>query len=517
MDRRTTLFAGLARPVGVLVTAFTLALGGANTLVAQEGFLVLRPLPDGEAAIYVNGQSQGVLQNQEMTIPLPPGEHRLIARRDGYHEFSRQVRIESGEPLPVSIQFVEAEVRVIEGGDAAGGAVGREMGTLRVVHLDPVDVPVVVGGRQLGSTPLTLELPTGIQELRIGATRLCLYVRAAENSYVRLRRGTIEEVENTVPCEDIWVQVEVVPLPAGYSAHSHQEPGSTQSTFRPGGALGTVVVSRLPPGRHELLLQHEEYPDFVIPVEAAFGDRIRVEVDLPDPPELIADTIRPRAPELGMEHRFTEREPSRPGPRPAVVRRLEDQIRQVETYRGGEGRGSTRVRLGRLLAVVGGGAVLAALLAEADSEGSDDYAALGWGGVGAGLLGIYLSGDRFDPSSELSSAQFQQICGEGARRRNRSSCIARLESELAQEQSRGSNPELIAAYEEEHRAWLDRRAAFEENLQRRIGELEPEIQAYEERRTQVQRNREENRRRYEEWTRHLIDPVFNISVQRGVP
>ncbi|MEZ4361518.1 MAG: tetratricopeptide repeat protein [Kofleriaceae bacterium] len=63
-------------------------------------------VPVEGAELVLDGTSLGTLP-LEMPIILPPGEHRLVARAEGYREASRSLRVASGDELDVELELTE--------------------------------------------------------------------------------------------------------------------------------------------------------------------------------------------------------------------------------------------------------------------------------------------------------------------------------------------------------------------------------------------------------------------------
>lgn len=185
------------RAITCALTFLTLATSGS----AQTGFIVLSPINNGPAQVLIDGQSAGTLSTQELTLEVGAGSRSLLVQREGFAAYRTIVEVREGDVVEVNVRLLPRRVRIVEDRPIEG--VGRQlMAEMRVLHLDPVRVPIVVDGQAVGETPATLEVPAGELHIRVGQAVLCLRVNPYDSALVRVRQGRLEELRKAWRCED---------------------------------------------------------------------------------------------------------------------------------------------------------------------------------------------------------------------------------------------------------------------------------------------------------------------------
>ncbi len=165
----------------------------------QNGFLVLSGIDEGPAQVLVDGVRQGNLYASEMTITLPAGAHQLIVRKQGYADFVQAVTVPAGDVVQVAVRLIPREASFIRD-QPTGGSTTQQLGRVRVVHLDPASVPIGFGGKEIGQTTGTIQVPVGNVRLTVGRSSLCFRVQASDSGFVRIRGGHVEEVRYVRQC-----------------------------------------------------------------------------------------------------------------------------------------------------------------------------------------------------------------------------------------------------------------------------------------------------------------------------
>ena len=285
-----------------LALLIVLAWGGEAS--AQEGFLVLRPMSEGSAQILIDGRPVGTLGARELSLTLPVGPHTFTARRSGFDAFTQSIRIQDGEPLVLTVAFQISDTRVVSGGETTGGVAKQSTGRLRIVHLDPLEVNVSVNGRTLGSTPLTLELPSGRRTVQVGRAELCVLVEPDAEGYVRFRGQVVEELRDVSDCRDSEIRVTMRNVPPGYRATSSSVAGQRREA---GGVLSFSITE---PGGHEVFMTHATWPDFMVSLSVGYGQDVEVVLGVA-PPTLLGDTVPPEPPTV-VDTVFSDRPPEDP-------------------------------------------------------------------------------------------------------------------------------------------------------------------------------------------------------------
>ena len=125
-----------------------------KTTGAKNGALQLATTPPGGTFAIFPGVVVG--QTPPGTVPLhagvapdavedlPPGRYTLFFQNDGWPEERTEISLEAGETLPVAYVFAHGSVSVTSTPDGA---------------------EIFLGARALGTTPLTVDLPLGKQQL----------------------------------------------------------------------------------------------------------------------------------------------------------------------------------------------------------------------------------------------------------------------------------------------------------------------------------------------------------------
>jgi len=115
----------------------------------------VRSTPPG-ARVFVDGKDRG--QTPAAIADLGRGEHRIRVVRDGYTAAERRVVLSSSQPLQALSVPLSKEPRVRTNEAASSPAAPKavaETGTL-VIQSRPDGATVLVDGRQVGTTPMSL-------------------------------------------------------------------------------------------------------------------------------------------------------------------------------------------------------------------------------------------------------------------------------------------------------------------------------------------------------------------------
>lgn len=184
----------------ILMVALCCCLG-ASVQAQGVGYIVIPGIANGPASVIIDGTEVGILSNRELTLEAKPGSRRVLIKREGYADFQRSVEVRSGDVVQLEVRLVPRQVRVIQD-EPEQGATLQLLARVRVVHLDPVRVPIQLNGSVIGQTPSLLEVPAGELVMKIGATPLCLRVRPYDSALVRVRAGALEELRDIWRCDD---------------------------------------------------------------------------------------------------------------------------------------------------------------------------------------------------------------------------------------------------------------------------------------------------------------------------
>lgn len=105
----------LAMAIGLLLSPFALAQTGdqpsnqgSNKVLGQVD-LIGASDTEKNAGVWVDGQYLGYLKELKGSkkILLLPGEHDIVVREDGYHEFSQKIVVQGGEKQTISVKMTE--------------------------------------------------------------------------------------------------------------------------------------------------------------------------------------------------------------------------------------------------------------------------------------------------------------------------------------------------------------------------------------------------------------------------
>ena len=222
--------ARLTREVGAFISPASLPARGSASL-----FITSKP----EAAVYLNGVEVGTTANP--LLPLAPGRYEVEVRKDGYVPESDTVMLGMDET-----QFLAFSLTQIRGGSILVSSVP--------------DADVLLDGRLVGRTPLTIEAEPGVRTLRLARPGFTAETQSVtvRNFFVsRVPQVRLEpEYQNLVfwtPLAGFSVSVDGVARPRNFAANL--QPGTHRAVLSRGG-VDIPFTFKLPrPGVFELDVQ----------------------------------------------------------------------------------------------------------------------------------------------------------------------------------------------------------------------------------------------------------------------
>jgi len=127
--------------------------------------VLVRSTPSG-AHVFVDGRDRG--QTPATIRELSQGEHRIRLERSGYTTSERRFTLSSRQPSQsLSIRLAREKADVSPKPTAKASANAADVGKL-VVESRPQGASVVVDGRRVGTTPLSLgDLKAGHHAIRL--------------------------------------------------------------------------------------------------------------------------------------------------------------------------------------------------------------------------------------------------------------------------------------------------------------------------------------------------------------
>lgn len=274
----------------------------------QEGFIVIGGIENGPATVLVDGVRKGQVSTFELTLTVPAGRRELRVQREGFADFVQALVVPSGDVIQVQVRLVP-RTATFTPDNARAGSAAQEMGRVRIVHLDPVRVPVEYNGKILGETPGTMTVPVGAVVLTIYGRSICLSVNSNDSGFVRLRAGQVEEVRNVSRCTDTGMLLQLPGIPATTRVVVNGEPHQIEVGERGGSSVlletpGAKEVTLSAPGRMPVAFRFTAGAGAVVTATIDFGDPRPdvVEPRLPDPPnpptpDTLAWPVAPRAPD----------------------------------------------------------------------------------------------------------------------------------------------------------------------------------------------------------------------------
>ena len=223
--------ATLTRAVGAFVNPASLPARGSASL-----FITSEP---GDASVYLNGVEVGTTANP--LLPLAPGRYEVEVRKDGYVPESDTVTLGMNET-----QFMPFSLTEIRGGSILVSSVPT--------------AEVLLDGRRVGRTPLTIEAEPGVRTLRLARPGF-----ATETQSVTVRNFFVSRVpqvrleptyQNLVywtPLTGFDVSVDGVARPRNFAANL--QPGTHRAVLSRRGRDIPFTFELLRPGVFELDLQ----------------------------------------------------------------------------------------------------------------------------------------------------------------------------------------------------------------------------------------------------------------------
>lgn len=237
------------RSLSMTVTTLLAALVcGCPRLLAQaQGYIVISPISNGPADVYVNGQKQAQsLSDRELQIGLPVGTYSIVVRKYGYGDVAFQaVSVRANDVTPLTAVLRPAAAQAMREETVRES---RQLASLvRLVHLGPSTVPVTGMGVST-ETPVVLRLPVGENQLTIGFVPVCLNVpplSVGDTAFVQVASGRVAVTERLSLCT-ARPGVEAGSLPAAAAAPGRAAPTTGASEVVQGIAFveGSVRLSR---------------------------------------------------------------------------------------------------------------------------------------------------------------------------------------------------------------------------------------------------------------------------------
>jgi hypothetical protein len=194
-----------------IAAAVTLAATGRPASAQQPpgaggatGYLAIAGINNGPASVTVNGRPRGQLTTGEMTLQLPAGPYEVVVSKRGFNACRRPVTVPANDLVRVVCTLTPVAARIVSDASQTGAA-AQQTRTIRVIHLEPSAVPIVVGTDR-GTTPATVQLPVGDDTILLNGQPLCLRVAPPSNvtdtDTLRLivRAGTPQLVQGVRMC-----------------------------------------------------------------------------------------------------------------------------------------------------------------------------------------------------------------------------------------------------------------------------------------------------------------------------
>jgi hypothetical protein len=203
----------------------------------SSGFIAIAGIANGPATVLVDGQASGWLSDSEITLPVPAGSRRISVLRDGFLPFERVVDVRANDVVRLEVRLQPANVQVRQD-DPVRGTAAEQKSELRLVSLEPSQLPIIYGGARIGSTPATLTLPAGKRLLVVGSIQLCLELEPNAKGFVRIRSSLVDfsegvEVRTSRECGGHSALPSAPDVPAANTRRKRSYPASETLAGQP--------------------------------------------------------------------------------------------------------------------------------------------------------------------------------------------------------------------------------------------------------------------------------------------
>jgi serine/threonine protein kinase len=227
------------RPVDVEITRGSLNNLGLIPLMREVGHISLKSAPENLPFEVIDASQKSSSGNTPMTLDdMPIGDYTVRIKRAGWPEYVQAVTVQ-----PNAVSVVEHTFR----------------GVNVTLKSDPAGATISLGQTELGTAPLTVELPPGPVELvsRIGA---------------------LAPVTQTVTPDPSGLSV--VEFKHEYGTISLKSDRADAEVIVRGISLGRVPIEGiLPPGQHRIIVRAPGVPDQTRTIDLAAGQKKSVEVN----------------------------------------------------------------------------------------------------------------------------------------------------------------------------------------------------------------------------------------------
>lgn len=261
-----------------------------RALGQDSAYVVLAPIRQGPAAVFIDGAPRGQLADAELTLAVLPGRRALSVRRDGFAPFQREVTVAPGDVQQITVVLEPVTASISEDRPEQGTS-RQGTGKFRVIHLEPVKTDISVEGQRLGETPATILVPSGEHEVQVGSYAACWVVTPGDSGYLRLRSGRLEQMTGISLCDRRPIPVILIGVPENATLTINDDP-IRPAPVRPG--VWETTVRR--PGTYVLTLGGEYVP-LELELDVRWGDSVEAIVDLGlHRPRPRGDTLPPPRP-----------------------------------------------------------------------------------------------------------------------------------------------------------------------------------------------------------------------------